>query len=463
MKSKLVHAGISLSIFVGLSAVFIALAWQPHLHAGTAGERSTGDACGPPADADHAEPAGHEDEDEPEHASHAVTRPLGLDELRKTRCEHEVAIIDCDECRYEAGVAKISPGVAQGLVEAWPVRTEQRAAKQLTLTGEVQLDQTRIVEVASAGTGRAEQIHRNLGDRVNAEDMLATIQSAELGEVQAGFLEAQARFDLANRTFEREKQLYERKISSQADYLTARSELASSEAAVAAARKRLQLFGLGDDQIGALGAADAGASFGQLAITSPIAGTVIEQNLVRGQFVDTSHSLYRIADLSHVWVWCDLYESDLGTLHERMAPHAKVPAEVRTGAFPQTAFAGVIDMLGNQIDRETRTLKVRVAVENPEGRLRPGMFVRVFIDLDDERPVLRVPATAVLSDAGRQFVFAQLTDELWIRRDVTVGPAEAGMIEVHEGLRDGEVVAARGAFMFKSEILKEKMGAGCAH
>ena len=91
------------------------------------------------------------------------------------------------------------------------------------------------------------------------------------------------------------------------------------------------------------------------------------------------------------------------------------------------------------------------------------MFVRVALDLDEERAVLRVPAGAVLSDAGKQFVFAKLTEDLWIRRDVTVGPVDAGMIEVRHGLSDGDVVASRGAFMFKSEILKEKMGAGCAH
>jgi membrane fusion protein, heavy metal efflux system len=460
MKNKLAHGTASLAVFAGLSLVLVHLTWRPngHVH-GT--ECGAVDACCP---SEHAQTTGAEAcESGPECASCETDGAPGLEELRNRRCEHAVSILDCDDCRYEVGVAKISPATALGLVEAWPVRTEQQTTKRLLLTGEVQLDLTRVVEIASVGSGRVEQVHKNLGDRVEAADVLAVVQSSEFGEVQAGFLEARARLDLAQRTFEREKQLRERNVSSEADYLTARSELAAAEASVAAARKRMQLFGVNDERIEAFIRADADGSFGQLALPSPFTGVVIEHNVVRGQFVSPSDMLYRIADLSRVWVWCDLYESDLGALHDLVASGVAVRAEVRAGAFPLMLFQGTIDLIGSQVDRETRTVKVRVAVDNPQGRLRPGMFVRVAVDLDGGRPILRVPATAVLSDAGQQFVFTRLSEDLWIRRDVMVGPVEAGMIEVQQGLSEGEFVAARGAFMFKSEVLKEKMGAGCAH
>lgn len=462
MNSRLMHAIASLTVFAGLSVLLVGLTWRPqaHAHAHTA-ECGAIEACCP---SEHVHPVrAPACGSGPDCTSCETAGPLGLEELRKIRCEHAVSILDCDDCRYEVGVAKVSPAIAQGLVEPWPVRTEQQATKRLLLTGEVQLDLTRVVEIASVGAGRIEQVHRNIGDRVEAADVLAVVQSSEFGEIQAGFLEARTRRDLAQRTFEREKQLRERNISSEADYLTARSELASAEASVAAASKRMQLFGVSDERIEAFIRADADGAFGQLALTAPMAGTVIEQNAVRGQFVNPSDMLYRIVDLSRVWVWCDLYESDLGALHDLVASGAAVQAEIRAGAFPQTVFRGAIDLIGSQVDRETRTVKVRVVVDNPQERLRPGMFVRVAVDIDGGRPVLRVPATAVLSDAGRQFVFTRLSEDLWARRDVTVGPAEAGMIEVQHGLSEGEFIAARGAFMFKSEVLKEKMGAGCAH
>jgi len=443
---------VSLVVFGGLSVAFVGLTWQPRVYADAAAEPGDGHA-------DHAATPRSDDE----HASHEVAESLSTDELLKALCEHEVATIDCDECRYEAGVAKISPEIMKGLVETWPVRTESRVTKRLNLTGEVQLDLTRVVEIASPGTGRVDQIQRNLGDRVAAGDVLAVVQSSELGEAQAGFLEARARLDLARQTFHREQQLQDRKVSSQADYLIARSELASAEASFAAVRKRLQLFGLASDRIDAVASADGDASFGQLTLTSPISGTVIEHNAVRGRFVDASDMLYQIADLAHVWVLCDLYESDLALFHDRIASGAAIEAGIHATAFPETVFGGTIDRIGSQLDRETRTVKVRVAVANPDGRLKPGMFVRATVDLDGERAVLCVPTTAVLSDAGTEFVFVRLREDLWIRRDVAVGSPQAGMVEVYQGLRDGEIVAAKGAFMFKSEILKEKMGAGCAH
>ncbi len=447
MKNKLMHAVVSVIVFVGLSVVLLGLTWQPRVRAAAVGEHEVGE----------------ETEHGQEEGGNEAGESMSMDELRRTSCEHNVPIIDCDECRYEAGVAKISPQTAEGLVETWSVRTESQATQRLTLTGEVQLDLTRVAQIASAGAGRVEEVRRNLGEKVAADDVVAVVQSSEFGQAQASFLEARSRLDLARRTFDREKQLHESKISSQADYLTARSELASAEASVAAARKHLQLFGWNGERIESLVSADSDAAFGQLAITSPIAGTVIEQNVVRGQLVETRDMLYRVADLSRVWVWCDLYESDLAVLHERIASGAGVQAELHAGAFPQTAFHGTLDLIGSEVDRQTRMLKVRVIVDNPDGRLKPGMFVRVVLGLGGEQAVVRVPASSVLSDAGRHFVFTRLTDELWARRDVTVGSAQDGFVEVLQGLSDGDVVASRGAFMFKSEILKEKMGAGCAH
>ncbi|HON90561.1 MAG: efflux RND transporter periplasmic adaptor subunit [Phycisphaerae bacterium] len=460
MKGKLIHAIASLAVFAGLSVVLLGLTWQPHVHADTTGGHEGHDACCPPT-AGHAVEAGKHDHEQAE--NNKAAGAVSLDELRQRHCEHEMAIIDCDECRYEAGVAKISPQTAQGLVETWPVRMESQTIRRLPLTGEVQLDPTRVAQIASAGAGRVEEVRKHLGEKVEPGDIVAVVQSPQFGEAQAAFFEARARLDLARRTFDRERQLHESKISSQADYLAARGELASAEASVAAARKRLQLFGWSGERIESLILTDPDASFGQLALTSPLGGVVVEQNAVQGQLVETTDTLYRVADLSRVWVWCDVYEADLAALHERIASGIGVPAQVRSGAFPQTVFHGTLDLIGSQLDRQTRTVKVRVVVDNSEGRLKPGMFVRIVVGLEDNREVLRVPATAVLSDAGQTFVFAKLTDDLWIRRDVTIGPAQDGVVEVQAGLSDGDVVAFRGAFMFKSEILKEKMGAGCAH
>lgn len=461
MRSKFIHLTVSFVVFVGLSLVLVFLTSASHSEpaaTGAEGHAHEHGEAGPDHGAESAEPDVHDDRD-----GHAAQEPLSLEELKKLQCEHGCPTIECDECRYELGVAKLNPLLADGLIQTHRVQVEQRVRNALQLTGEIQLDLTRVVEIASAGSGRIESIQGLLGDTVQASESLTVIQSAEFGQAQADFLDAQARLDLARQTHEREKTLVERKISSQADFLAARKEFVATQVALAAARKRLQLFGLTDKQIEVLATADPDEQFAQLVLTTPIAGTILEQNIVRGQLVSPAQRLYRIADLSRVWVWCNLYESDLAALYERMASTDKVEAELRVAAFPAETFKATVDLLGSQVDRDTRTLRVRLVAGNAQGKLKPGMFVTAFIPLAECEHVVHVPESAVLADGGDHFVFAQLTDELWIRRDITVGHRDKGLVEVLAGLPEGETIATTGAFMFKSEVLKEKMGAGCAH
>ncbi len=389
--------------------------------------------------------------------------PTDPNQLRALLCEHGIPLIECDECRYEAGVAQIDPNIARGLMETAEIEIRELTHRTLELTGEVQLDLTRMVEVASAGGGRVEAINKFIGDKVTEKELLAVIQSAELGQAQAHFLEVRAQLNLAQQTFERERNLFEQRISSHADYLVAESARAAANAIDAAAKKRLQLLGLNDEQIEAFAEYHPDTAFGQLVINSPMAGTIIEQNIVRGRLVDPNDTLYQVADLTSVWVWCNLYEPDLADVVKALDSGEKLSARIFQGAFPDTTFTGSVDMVGSEVDHATRTMKLRVTTANPDLKLKPGMFVRVLITIPISGSTVEVPESAVLTDEDKHFVFARFDDDLWIRRDVTIGRIHGGIAQVTDGLSIGDIIVTRGAFMLKSEILKEKMGAGCAH
>jgi cobalt-zinc-cadmium efflux system membrane fusion protein len=407
-------------------------------------------------------PEGRDHPDHDEHGEPHGRAPATLAQLAAVECEHG-AILDCNECRYEVGVARLDPALADGLVETYRVATRTRVHNGLRLTGEIQLDLTAVVEVASAGGGRVETVSGILGDAVRASQTLAIIQSHEFGQAQAEFLQARAQLDLARKTHEREKRLSEQQISSQADFLAARNALVAAQASAAAALKKLRILGQTDEQIETLAQDEARDAFGQLTLTSPIDGTILEQSIVKGQLIDPAQTLYRVADLSRVWVWCDVYESDLAALYRRAAEADPVNAEIRVKAFPDETFAATLDTIGSQLERDTRTLKVRLVADNPQGKLKPGMFVAATIDLGHCEDAVHVPAHAVLSDEGRHFVFVKLAEDLWTRRHVELGHRDRDMVEIRRGLADGELIVAGGGFMFKSEVLKEKMGAGCAH
>jgi cobalt-zinc-cadmium efflux system membrane fusion protein len=379
----------------------------------------------------------------------------------QTTCEHGLRTIDCDNCRFEAGLVKIDPSVAESLIETGAVEEIERK-KVLRLTGQVQLDRTRAVDVVCTGGGLVKRVMKLLGQKVEQAEGLAVIHSADLGQAKADFLEVQAKLELARATFNREKELYEKNISSQADYLSALNELKAAEASYAASDKRLHLFGLGAEQMANIKNEKENGKFADLVVRAPQAGTIIAQNISAGNMVEASENLYKIADLANLWVWCDVYEKDLAILHEHFSKGERLKAVVRVKAFESSEFEGVVDLVGNLMDEHTRTIKVRVQVKNPQSKLRPGMFADVEVIIPLQGSVAAVPHAAVMSDAGKHFVFRRLGEDLWARTDVAVGSRQGDYTEILGGISKGATVVTGGTFMLKSDVLREKMGAGCA-
>jgi RND family efflux transporter MFP subunit len=311
-----------------------------------------------------------------------------------------------------------------------------------------------------------------------------------LGEWRSKLIGAAARLQKARAVHEREKNLLSKQASSKADYeealrefQTAQAELDAlveevqlspnltqlkadnaarqAEAKMNAAKQRLHLFGLDDQAVANIGHATENGSFAHLEIKAPRDGTITAQSAAQGRFVDTAHVLFTIADPACLWVWCDVYEHDLEALHDKLAKDHTAPAIITVPAFPNTPFAGTVDLLGDTLDEHTRTIKARVQLANPQGKLRPGMFATVQIDLPTGLSAILVPRNAVLSDEGVSFAFEYWKEDLWLKREVTVGRAQDDLVEV-TGIQSGATLATGGAFLLKSDILRAKMGAGCA-
>lgn len=453
MLRKLNHAGMALFVFLSLSAVILWMTGNLRI-----GPAATVVATGDEREGDHDEEA---EEKREEHNDDAGTGRTDLEDLEKRECEHGVRMVDCEACRFELGVVKLNPSIAKALISTGSV--EQRvAANAIRVTGEIQLDPTRVVEVPPLAAGRVTAVKAFLGEKVKRGDALTVIHSSDFGEAKATFLEAHAKLQLARTTLDREEGLFAKKISSEADYLSARQEVESAEARFAAAEKRLHLFGLDETQVEAVRAEKTNGHFAELIVRAPRDGMIVKQNVSEGKVVDGSESLYTIADLSNLWVWCDIYERDLARVHEGLAGRETLEAALKVAAFRDRTFPGTVDLIGSEIDEHTRTIKVRVQVGNPELRLRPGMFVDVLIAVPTRGSRTVVPTGAVLSDEGRRFVFQHWRDDLWVRRDVRVGEALGPYVEILDGVAAGAKVVTAGAFLLKSDVLRGKMGAGCA-
>lgn len=162
-----------------------------------------------------------------------------------------------------------------------------------------------------------------------------------------------------------------------------------------------------------------------------------------------------------MWVWLEVYELDLpGLISESKKGALRV--QVKVSSLPERTFEGKIDLIGSIMDEDTRTVKIRATLGNAEGLLRPGMFCAADIVFDTPEKVIAVPKNALMSDEGKHFVFRMIRDGFALRTDVVPGRNFADSVEITGGLKEGERIATEGAFVLKSDVLRAKMGAGCA-
>ena len=380
------------------------------------------------------------------------------------KCEHEVPIYQCAECRYQAGVVKVDASLwksGQGGILESLVVSNRRVRAVATLIGEVRLNENAAVHLSPRVAGVIESVAVDIGARVQAGEELFSVHSAELGRALSDYTRSRALTALSEKTCEREKTLVAQKASSERDLVEAQMVYEEHRAEMAAVEQSLNAMGLSEEDVAKQQNGLQGTTVGRLVTRAPIAGTVVEKHAAIGELAEPGKDVMLIADLTTVWVWANVHERDLAAL-VKARDLGPVPVSVMVNAYPGRAFAGRIDYIGVTVDEPSRTVKVRALVENADLALRPGMFCEVHAALGAEEEALTVPRAAVLSDEGRDFVFAYWKDDYFMRRFIDRGRDFVEDIEVRDGLKPGEKIVSVGAFLLKSDVLREKMGAGCA-
>ncbi len=389
-----------------------------------------------------------------------LDRPV--EELFSATCNHGKRTFECDECRYEIGVVRVAPSIIDGgllrIADAAPRAVDAR----IWLTGEVRFDERRVTHLAARTDGVLRGVHAQVGDLVREGQVLFEVDSIALGDAQGEYLEARAARALAVRTLERQKALLREGVTSEREALEAQNGFESADIRFRSAAERLLRLGVDAADLGTHGGSNRlGSARGRLVVRAPNDGRVLEMHAVLGESVKAGESLVVIGQTDPVWVFADLYEDLLGAVQNRVAT-GPVPAMVSVKAYPDEEFAGTLDLLSAVMDQRTRTVKARVTVANPDGKLKPGMFARVRLAVPGDEEVLAIPRAAVMQDQGRSFVFVPHHEDYWVRRPIRTGREWDEWVEVKEGIQAGQQVAADGAFLLKSDVLRSRMGAGCA-
>ncbi|MBI4917711.1 MAG: efflux RND transporter periplasmic adaptor subunit [Acidobacteria bacterium] len=386
-----------------------------------------------------------------------------VDELLAAVCEHDIPTYTCAECRYEVGVAKagdemFDPALGGTLATMRAGSRPLGAGKDAT--AEVRLNEEKAVYVSPLAPGVVRAIHVDLGARVHADQVLFEVESSEFRQAKADLLRADAAMALAEATVARERDLFEKRVCPRKDVIEAEAALGQASAERTAVVGRLLAFGLARREIDALRAEASPSQSGLMPVRAPFAGTVLERSLSLGAQAQPGDKLLLLADTGKVWVMTTVYEREVAAVLQAQQ-RGVVSATVTVSAYPELTFKGLVEQVGGTLAEATRTALVRVVVDNPDNLLRAGMFARVQLLTPVGAGSLALPEEAVLDDEGRSFVFVRAQGPFFVRRPVTTGRALDGWVEV-AGIAAGDEVVTRGAFLLKSDVLRSKMGAGCA-
>jgi len=318
----------------------------------------------------------------------------------------------------------------------------------ITIPARLLANQDLEAEVGSFVEGRIKKVLVNPGDHVKKDQVLMIIEGLRIGEIKAAFIRAKAEFAYADANLKRQKTLFDQKVGSQKSLLEAQADFEKALAELDAQDKCIHSIGICEEEIEASGKNDH--TSGLLQIKSPINGIVIERNVVIGQLITPGTTALRILNSAVMWADGQIYEKDLPALS------GKPDITLKVSAFNEL-FKGKIQYIGEVVDNESRTIKVRASVDNRTKKLKPEMYCEMIIPVDHKLKGILLDSESVVRENNEFFVFIAENDSTFHKRTVKPGGTFGDQVEIREGLKPGERIASKGTFFLRSELHKEEL------
>jgi membrane fusion protein, heavy metal efflux system len=352
-----------------------------------------------------------------------------------------------DDESKDPGVVRIAPNMLRDLKVTTALVEKRAGTESAPVVAELHVPEDAYAEVGSPVAARAVRVPVTAGQQVKRGQLLAELHSLELGKARGEYRDAAARVELARKAFDRKRSLAQERIAPLREVQEAEAALRSAEAGLGAAAAALQSMGTSPQQAG------QGAA---LRLLAPISGTVIERNVAHGQVTEAAQALFRIGELSRLWLIAHAPERDA----VRVRPGSM--ARVAIPALPGQTLGARVIQVGSQVEVSSRTIPVRLELANPGGVLRPGMSATVWLPVGEGAPVIAVPAAALQRLDDKWRVFVPREEGTFEVRTVGRGRDLGGEVEIVSGLAAGERIVVDGAFLLKAEAEKAR-GEGGHH
>jgi cobalt-zinc-cadmium efflux system membrane fusion protein len=356
------------------------------------------------------------------------------------------------EAEEEEGVLAIDAEVLRDLkLTTFPAELRP-GGEGVTALGELKVNGDAYAEAGTPIPARIVRLIASPGQAVRRGQPLAELQSVELGQARAQRTAAAARAELARQTVERKRGLAADRIVSRGELQRAEAEASEAAAELRAAEASVEALGVGRGSIGG-----GGGGLSGFTLLSPVSGTVLERTAVQGQSADPSQALFRIGDLSRLWLVVQAPERDVVRMRTGSS------ADITLAALPGQKLRGSVDWVGREVDAHSRTVPVRIVIPNQDGRLKPGMFATAWIETGAQgEQVVAVPAIALQRMDDQWVVFLPRGEGRFEVRPVERGRDLGDEVAILSGLKPGERVVDEGAFVLRAEAEKGE-GSGEHH
>lgn len=364
-------------------------------------------------------------------------------------------LVGCDSKKEEAPVAEkvvdpyiveISDQLAQQIKLHTAGNIDMRGT--LRIPGSIQVDEQLVARIGASVTGRIKDIEATLGQNVKNGQVLATLNSTELAQNQLVYIKAAQQIALQTKAVERARLLQEADVIGAAELQRREAELSAAQAELNAARDQLLVLGMNESAIEKLTHSGQIRSYSN--VVSRISGTVISRKVNLGQVVQPAEELFIIADLSRVWVVAEVPEQQIELVKVGEEVLVEIPA------LNNKQYKAKLIFEGDVVNPETRTVTVRSDLANIDREIKPDMLVSMLIQSKPESK-LALPLQSIVRENDVTYVYVQLAPNKFRLREVELGQEHDGMITVVNGVAEGEIVVADGAFHVNNERKRKEL------
>ncbi len=308
---------------------------------------------------------------------------------------------------------------------------------EVKLSGEVSFNENKVVKVYPFSSGQVLNVNVSIGDYVKAGQTLATIKSADIAGNYSDLAISGNDVAIAKRGMENAEHLYKNGISSEREFIEAKENYNKAAGNANKIQQQIQINGGGRT-----------SASGTYLVTAPRNGYVVEKLINSGNFIrnDNNSNMFTIGDISDVWIWANVYETDIAKVKQGYN------AAVTTLAYPDSVFIGKVDKMNQVLDPVTKVMKIKIVLSNNNGTLKPEMFANIAISNKETKQMIAVPASAIINDNQKYFVIAYKNNNDAAIRQVTILKSADGFTYISSGLQQGEKVIIKNQVLIYKKL-----------